>query len=631
MSGAVRATGGEPVGDLLSLRAPAADHETRLTDPKRLAALALTGLMDEEADTAFDRFTKLAARWIGAPVALVSLVDDHRQFFKSEVGLGEPWASQRQTPLSHSFCQYTVSSGEPLIVADARQHPWLHDNLAIDELQVVAYAGVPLMTAHAQALGALCVIDSEPRIWTEREIDVLRDLAAITMTEIELRGRLAHLHALRAERGKERALLHSVLGSMDDSIVVTGVDGETMLANPAARRSRGGESFELDGATPLAPSKRPFLRALAGEHVRDVAVMVRVPGQKPAYHSINASPLLDASGTIFAAVSVGRDVTAAHEAALALARSEAILQGVVRHLPNGAVLLFDQDLRYLMADGELLLGSIGLSRDALVGRTLYEVSSPMTVLISEQHYRDALAGKTSTFEMVRHDKTFALTTVPVRDARGDVTAGLAMVYDVTIHKRAEAQVRREAAENRSRALRDELTELYNRRGFLEVAGQQLSLAQRSGKPALLFFVDLNGMKLINDQLGHEQGDRALIETADVLRVCFRGSDVVARLGGDEFVALLPDGDATQLTQLTERVQRELESRNADPNRAFRLSASIGAAAFDPGNPEGIESLLAKADARMYEQKKSRQPPTPDPEFGAISGSGNISDRTRPTQ
>lgn len=616
---------------LPSERAPAQVHDARLNDPKRLAALALTGLMDEEADAAFDRFTKLAARWIGAPVALVSLVDDHRQFFKSAVGLPEPWASQRQTPLSHSFCQYTVSSSEPLIVDDARQHPWLRDNLAIDELQVVAYAGVPLLTSDGQALGALCVIDSVPRAWSEREIDLLRDLAALTMTEIDLRGRLAHLHSLRAQRDKERVLLHSVLDSMEDSIVVTGVDGKMMLANPAARRSRAGESFELDGTTPFARSRLPFTRALAGEHVRDVALMVRVPGQKPAYHSINASPLLDERGAIFAAVSVGRDVTAAHEAALALARSEAILQGVVRHLPNGAVLLFDQDLRYLMADGELLPSSIGLTREALVGRTLFDVSSPMTALIAEQHYRGALTGKTSTFEMVRHDRTFAITTVPVRDARGDVTAGLAMVYDVTAHKRAEAQVRREAAENRTRALRDELTGLYNRRGFLEVAGQKLSVAQQAGRPALLFFVDLNGMKGINDHFGHEQGDRALIETADVLRVTFRGSDVVARLGGDEFVALLPDGDATQLTQFAERVQRELEARNGDPQRTFRLSASIGGAAFDPSKPESIEALLAKADARMYEQKKSGRPAGSDPDISVISGLGNIADRSGPTQ
>jgi len=620
MVAAVRALVGSTDSARPPVRGPVEDHEARLTNPKRLAALALTGLMDEEADAAFDRFTKLASRFIGTPVALVSLVDDHRQFFKSAVGLSEPWATTRETPLSHSFCQYTVSSGEPLIVADAKQHPWLSDNLAVTELQVAAYAGVPLVTSDAQVLGALCVVDHEPHQWTEQEIEVLRDLAALTMTEIELRGRLAHLHALRAERGKERVLLHSVLDSMDDSIIVTGMDGKLMLANPAARRSRAtdlesgrgvtSESvFELDGQTPFDPHNLPAVRALGGEHVRDVELMVRAPGEKAQYLSINASPLVDSGGTIFAAVSVGRDVTAAREAAMALARSEAILQGVVRNLPNGAVMLYDHDLRYLMADGELLLSSIGMTREAVVGRTLYDVATPMMLLIAERHYRCALAGETSTFEMVRYDKTFALTTVPVRDGSGAVTAGLVMIYDVTAHKAAEALVRQEAAEIRHRALRDELTGLYNRRGFLEISRQQLSLAEQMNRPALLFFVDLNNMKLINDQLGHEQGDRALVETAEVLRVTFRGSDVVARLGGDEFVALLLDGEASQLAVFTERVQRELEQRNADPNRAFRLSASVGGAAFDPKCPESIDALLAKADALMYAQKKSlRAPP-----------------------
>ena len=82
-----------------SRQEPVADHHARLNNPQRLAALASTGLMDAAAEAAFDRFTKLAARWLGVPTALISLVDDHRQFFKSAVGLGEPWASKRETPL----------------------------------------------------------------------------------------------------------------------------------------------------------------------------------------------------------------------------------------------------------------------------------------------------------------------------------------------------------------------------------------------------------------------------------------------------------------------------------------------------------------------------------------------------
>src|SRR6185503_4263119 len=113
-----------------------------------------------------------------APVALVSLVDEERQFFKSAIGLQEPWASRRETPLSFSFCQYVVALGEPLIINDAREHDLLRDNPAISEMGVVAYAGMPLITHDGQPLGTVCVIDHQPRAWTQTEIDILRDLAA---------------------------------------------------------------------------------------------------------------------------------------------------------------------------------------------------------------------------------------------------------------------------------------------------------------------------------------------------------------------------------------------------------------------------------------------------------------------
>lgn len=602
----------------LHLGAPPSDHQARIEDPKRLAALKATGLLDSDAEAAFDRFTRMAARWLGTPVAAISLVDDRRQFFKSAVGLGEPWASKRETPLEYSFCQYAVTTREPLVVADAREHPFLRSNLAVTELSVVAYAGVPLVTSEEHVLGALCVVDSEPRPWGENEIEVLRDLAALTITEIELRAQLKQLNALRSERGKERMMLHSVLESMQESVVVTGRDGKILLTNPAARRGRPAKVmetaadlarygiFEKDGKTPLAPEATPSQRALAGEELRDLEFVVRLPGQDETFHSVNAMPLRDGNGEIFAGLAVGRDVTEARAATRALARSESILQGIVHNLPNGAVLMYDHDLRYIMADGEQLLGGVGLSRELLVGRTLPDIATPQGLAVAEPLYRSALKGESASTEFVRGEKTYALTTVPVRDGHDAVTAGLLMIYDITAHKRGEAAARLETESMRNISQHDELTGLYNRRGFLEQARKQLDLLGQAGDPALLFFVDLNGMKQINDQLGHEQGDRALIEMAEVLRTSFRGSDVLARLGGDEFVALLPKGDASQLTLFELRVQSEIELRNGAPGRAFQLSASIGAAPFDPAKPVSIDDLLAKADALMYEQKKARK-------------------------
>ena len=214
------------------------DHLSKLKDRARLAALLESELLDAPAEAAFDRFTRLAARWLGVPIALVSLVDDQRQFFKSAIGLGEPWASLRETPLTHSFCQYGVTSNEPLVVVDAREHPWLKGNLAITELGAIAYAGIPLVTGDDQVLGMFCAIDKVPRHWSDEDMATLRELAVMVSTELELRARMRALHAVEEAREADRVVLRSVLDCMEDSVVVTAEDGRVILSNSAAQSAR---------------------------------------------------------------------------------------------------------------------------------------------------------------------------------------------------------------------------------------------------------------------------------------------------------------------------------------------------------------------------------------------------------
>ena len=161
-----------------------------VTDPSRLAALERLGILDTPPEEAFDRLARLASRVLSAPITLVTIVDGERQFFKSAVGLPEPWASRRETPLSHSFCQYAMASREPLVVEDARLHPLVRDNLAIRDLGVVAYAGVPLLASTGVEIGTFCVIDTAPRSWTEEELSTLRDMAASVVVLIEYRAAL---------------------------------------------------------------------------------------------------------------------------------------------------------------------------------------------------------------------------------------------------------------------------------------------------------------------------------------------------------------------------------------------------------------------------------------------------------
>jgi DNA-binding NarL/FixJ family response regulator len=158
-----------------------------LTDPARLYELRSLRLLDTAPEPTFDRLTRLAARLLRSPVALVSLVDDRRQFFKSSYGLPEPWLSRRETPISQSFCQHVVIRAAPLVIEDARLHPLVYKNLAITKLNVIAYLGVPLMTARGANLGSFCVIDSRPRSWSDDDIETMLELAQCVITEIDLR------------------------------------------------------------------------------------------------------------------------------------------------------------------------------------------------------------------------------------------------------------------------------------------------------------------------------------------------------------------------------------------------------------------------------------------------------------
>jgi signal transduction histidine kinase len=170
-----------------------------LADPERLAALRETALLDSPGEGSFDRLTRLAARLLRAPIALVSLVEADRQFFKSCVGLPDDVTTARGTPLSHSFCQHAVERGQPFIIDDARMHPLVRDNAALRDLDVIAYAGIPLRTVDGFVLGSFCVIDHVPRRWTVDDLSTLSDLAASVMTEIELRTALRQAEAARAE------------------------------------------------------------------------------------------------------------------------------------------------------------------------------------------------------------------------------------------------------------------------------------------------------------------------------------------------------------------------------------------------------------------------------------------------
>jgi two-component system, LuxR family, sensor kinase FixL len=202
-----------------------------LKDSKRLSLIQDLDLVDSLPEEVFDRLTRLASRFLSTPVALVSIVDDKRQFFKSFVGLEDPWANQRETPLSHSFCEHVVVSGEPLIVEDAHEHPLVKDNLAIPELGMISYIGMPLTTESGHTLGSFCVIDTEARQWTNDDISTVRELSQSVMSEIEWRQEVNTLKNIESKLKRSRQLFRSLFESAPGAIVVIDAEGRIILAN----------------------------------------------------------------------------------------------------------------------------------------------------------------------------------------------------------------------------------------------------------------------------------------------------------------------------------------------------------------------------------------------------------------
>jgi diguanylate cyclase (GGDEF)-like protein len=187
-------------------------------------------------------------------------------------------------------------------------------------------------------------------------------------------------------------------------------------------------------------------------------------------------------------------------------------------------------------------------------------------------------------------------------------AELRGAIEVAIHKHRSDLARREreeqlrrSAENRS--LIDELTQLKNRRGFLELGEQALRIARREQHTMALFFMDLNGLKQINDTLGHITGDDALRDTAEVLRHTFRGSDIVARFGGDEFVALAHLHSELDIETLSARLREHLREFNAARTRPYVVDISIGATLVDDPADQDLEAFIARADEAMYREKR----------------------------
>jgi diguanylate cyclase (GGDEF)-like protein/PAS domain S-box-containing protein len=196
-------------------------------------------------------------------------------------------------------------------------------------------------------------------------------------------------------------------------------------------------------------------------------------------------------------------------------------------------------------------------------------------------------------------------THAVRDSEGAVVCFEGYIIDITPQKTAEAALRQREEQLRMLSLTDDLTGLYNRRGLFALGEHMMRTARRHKTGIGVLFLDLDGLKEINDRYGHRRGDDALRETAEMLRRSIRESDVVARAGGDEFVVVAED-DGTTTTELEQRMHGRLAAANASGERPFPLRASTGVVYWKHTEKATLHELIERADARMYEDKRARK-------------------------
>jgi diguanylate cyclase (GGDEF)-like protein/PAS domain S-box-containing protein len=308
-----------------------------------------------------------------------------------------------------------------------------------------------------------------------------------------------------------------------------------------------------------------------------------------------------------------RDARELRDAAAELAESEERYRILVENVSDLVTIHgADGELTFVSPSIEALLGLTPEEARTLAAVNLLHPEDVASARYSLQKFQSGEVGNgVVTCRLRRRDgeyRWFEFKVTRVTDPDGKLRHFQAAGRDVTVRRQLEQRLADQAEELRHLSLRDGLTGLYNRRGFLELSAQVVRVAEREHHRLALLFIDLDGLKRINDELGHGHGDRAIAEAADLLRSSCRATDIVARLGGDEFVLLASNVEGESLEILRRRLERALAQANEQPNRDYVLSFSLGLASFDPLAPVPLESLLVEADARMYEAKGRRQRP-----------------------
>ncbi len=420
--------------------------------------------------------------------------------------------------------------------------------------------------------------------------------------------------------GLIRADINSALASFNSSLV-TVLD---IAPNPVFRRDKKdiithcNAAFEKLTCTPKSEIvgrdfyefflKKPSRRTSAGKTGDKPSVQVyemsfTTPDEEKHELIVAESFISAAGGAVEESVGHVVDITQRKKTEQELIQLKEFSDETIRHMTEGLVLT-DNDGRITFAN-QAAADILGYDPGEMIGMLEADLPPADQRGILEHMAERRLQGICDRYEidMMRKDgrrRTILVSGGP-RPSGEHPRGTMAILTDITERKGMEQEIR-------ALSLTDDLTGLANRRGFTALAKQQLKIAVRMNRKAILFFLDLDDLKLINDNYGHRKGDQALIDIANLLKRNFRESDVLARYGGDEFVVLALEEIETEPDKIIKRLQAKLDAYNAraELEKSFKLFFSIGHVTFDPDFPAPIEDLLARADLLMYENKKAKK-------------------------
>lgn len=578
-------------------------------EANRLEQLHALQLLDTACEPEYDNLTQLAREICDVPVALISLVDQDRVWFKSRAGCDET-----QAPRSQSFCSHVVEHVHALVVQDASVDPRFQNfELVLPPQGIRFYAGVPLVLASGVALGSLCVMDTQAGTLSDHQYQCLQRLAVQVLALMEARRN--HLQLLAQEKNHlvseqrlafaleaadigdwdmdlqtnvaRRSLLHDQCFGYTEPVPVWGYD--TFLAHIfEADRDRVDDRYK---------------RAMVGKGVYDVEFRVGWPDQTLHWLWSKGRFYSDDQGKPNRVAGILIDITERKQAEAALYESETRHRSMFENNPQ-PMWVYDCETLAFLSVNDATLAQYGYSREELLQMTLRDIRPAEEVPKLQERLVIDLQSRVTTAHLSIHQRKDG-TRLQVEISAHAIDfqgrpARLVQAHDVTVQMQFQDEIHRLAFD-------DLLTGLPNRRHFLNHANQLLRTGRSNPQFNACILLDLDNFKRINDHWGHPSGDELLKQVALRIQQCIPHSGFLARLGGDEFAVLIINMGADQASasvaaqDICSKMLMALARGFLIGTREQFTSASLGIALF--GHDEmTVDELLSRADVAMYSAK-----------------------------